>query len=70
MARCKKASVEVVIRFVQNKWWISHAKSYQNAFGRNVNGFEYREDAVEFAQKNDCTVVFHNFDQLQQHIQL
>lgn len=42
----------VVIRYIQNKWRISHAKSYQNAFINSVNSFENRMGAVEFAE--DC----------------
>lgn len=56
---------EVVIRKIQGDWWISHAKSYQNAFSSDVNGFVERDDAVEFAENHDCTVIFHSYDRLQ-----
>ncbi|MGB0662826.1 MAG: hypothetical protein ACPGMR_03450 [Pontibacterium sp.] len=55
----------VVIRYIQNKWRIAHAGSYQNAFRNNVNCFETREDAVEFAEEHDCEVFYHEHDQLQ-----
>lgn len=57
--------MRVVIRFIQDAWCIAHAKSYQNAFGREVNSFKTRKDAVEFAESNGCTVEYHEFDQLQ-----
>lgn len=55
----------VVIRYIQNKWRIYHAKSYQNAFINSVNSFENRMDAVEFAEDNDCEVFYHEHDQMQ-----
>lgn len=61
--------VPVVIRYIQNKWRIAHARSYQNAFRNSVNGFENREDAVEFAEDHDCEVFYHECDQLQAHIE-
>lgn len=58
----------VVIRCLDifGKWYICHANSYQSAFGCKVNGFCARGDAVEFAEKHDCEVVFHEHDSLQQ----
>lgn len=60
----------VVIRYIQNKWRIAHAGSYQNAFSNRVNGFENREDAIEFAEDHDCEVFYHQHDQLQAHVEL
>ncbi|WP_415912363.1 hypothetical protein [Neptuniibacter sp. QD37_11] len=66
----KIRDVPVVIRYIQNKWCIAHAGSYQNAFGNSVNSFDTREDAVEFAENHDCEVFYHEHDQLQTHIAL
>lgn len=55
----------VVIRYIQGKWWIAHAASYQNAFSSSVNGFETRDEAVQFAEDNDCEVFRHEHDQAQ-----
>jgi len=60
----------VVVRYIQNKWRIANAGSYQNAFSSSVNSFENREDAVEFAEDHDCEVFYHEHDQLQAHIAL
>lgn len=62
--------VPVVIRYIQNKWRIAHARSYQNAFRNSVNSFENREDAVEFAEEHGCQVFYHEYDELQAHIAL
>lgn len=59
--------VPVVIRWFGNYWGICHAKSYQNAFRASTNKFENREDAVKFAENNDCVVVFHDYNRLQAH---
>lgn len=56
--------IPVVVRYIQGKWRIAHALSYQNAFANSVNGFETREDAVEFAEDHDCEVFYHEYDQL------
>lgn len=65
-----KQDIPVVIRYIQNKWCIAHAGSYQNAFSNNVNRFETREDAVEFAEDHDCEVFYHGHDQLQTYTAL
>ncbi len=64
----KNDLTKVVIRFIPilNIWCICHAKSYQSAFGSNVNKFDSRNAAIEFAEKNNCEVIFHSYDQLQQ----
>lgn len=56
--------MNVVVRFcgIFNKWYICHAKSYQNAFGSKVNGFVERDDAISFAEKNKCTIDHHKDD--------
>ena len=66
----ERRDTPVVIRFIQGKWRIAHAGSYQNAFSSGVNSFDNREDAVEFAECHDCDVVFHEYDLLQAHIKL
>ena len=66
----ERRDTPVVIRYIQGGWWISHAKSYQNAFRKSVNGYATREEAVEFAENNDCEVVFHEHDELQAHVAL
>lgn len=60
-------ALNVVIRFIDvfGQWCICHAESYQNAFRASVKGFKTRSEAVSFAEKSGCTVVFHDFDQLQ-----
>lgn len=60
--------IPVVIRWIDifNKWYICHAKSYQNAFRKDVNGFDTRGEAVIFAENHDCNVVFYDTDPLQQ----
>lgn len=57
----------VVIRFEEGAWRICHANSsyYQHAFKSKVNKFKTRAEAVEFAEFNDCCVVFHDSDPLQ-----
>lgn len=63
--------IPVVIRFIGlfGKWYICHERSYQNAFSRDVNGYDNRSEAVEFAESNGCEVIFHDFDELQAHNQ-
>lgn len=63
------ASTVVVLRFIDiyDKWYICHAGSYQNAFRSNLNGFEDRQDAVKFAERNSCQVVHYLHDQLQEY---
>lgn len=48
----------VVIKFfeVSSKWSICHKKSGQNAFRKAVNLFDTKQDAIEFAEDNDCVV--------------
>lgn len=58
--------IPVVIRFFQNKYYIVHARSYQNAFRREVNGYDTREEAVIFATNNGCAVIHHSSDRLQE----
>jgi hypothetical protein len=54
--------VKVVIRYIQNSWWIAHAGSYQNAFRKS---FKTRAEALVFAEKYGCRVVYYEYDQLQ-----
>jgi hypothetical protein len=62
--------MKVVIRWIPqfSRWYISHAASYQNAFGRDVNGFKTRGEAVKFAKENGCEVEKHSYDPLQNYI--
>jgi hypothetical protein len=66
----ERRDTPVVIRYIQTKWRIAHAGSYQNAFSNSINGFKTREDAVEFAENHDCEVFYHEHDQLSAHIAL
>ncbi|MFK5950543.1 MAG: hypothetical protein QM500_17455 [Methylococcales bacterium] len=61
--------IKVVARWVPifSKWYICHAKSYQNAFGRKVNGFDTRGEAIEFAGQNGCEIEWHQRDDLQHY---
>lgn len=61
----KNRDIPVVIRFHSGKFYICHAKSYQNAFRSSVNGFDTREEAEEFAENHDCEVHWHDYDILQ-----
>ena len=65
----EKPKTFVVIRFVDvfSKWFICHEKSYQNAFRKEGGRFETRKEAVQFAENNNCVVVFHEKDQCQQN---
>lgn len=51
--------LKVVINYfdVLGHWSISHAKSGQNAFRSTVNKFKSYEDALAFAERNNCVVV-------------
>jgi len=62
------ASIPVVIRWIGlcSKWFICYPKSYQNAFSSELNGFETRDQAVEFAESHGCVVERHHYDRLQQ----
>ena len=57
----------VVARYswLDNKWYLAHANSYQNAYGSGINGFEKRTDAILFAAEKGCLFEFHNYDPLQ-----
>ena len=48
----------VIIKFfeVSGKWSICHQKSGQNAFKKEVNMFDTKQDAIEFAEDHDCVV--------------
>lgn len=41
----------LVIRWIPqfSRWYLCHAATYQNAFGKDVGGFKTRGDAAEFA---------------------
>lgn len=59
----------VVIRYSPTfkRWYVCHAKSYQNAFPSQVNGFLTWGGAVHLALENDCVIEYHADDQLQHH---
>lgn len=61
------AARKVVIRQspLDGLWYISHAKSYQNAYGNAVNGFSTRAKAAAFATVHGDAVEFHKVDPLQ-----
>lgn len=65
----KDCEIFVVVRYFsgEGKWFICHAKSYQNAFRKGVNGFKTRDNAVRFAENNKCQVTWHYFDILQRY---
>lgn len=67
MRQDENRDIAVVIRLIaqDNKFYICHEKSYQNAFRSSVNGFDTRDDAVEFAEDHDCEVKWHDYDILQ-----
>jgi hypothetical protein len=50
--------IKVTIKYceVLNKWYVVHAKSGQNAFSNDVNGFVTEQDALIFAKDNSCEV--------------
>lgn len=60
--------VYVVVRYIQSKWRIVHAESYQSVFRSSVNSFENRQDAIKFAQDHGCEVLYYEYDPLQAHI--
>lgn len=64
-----KRKTKVVIRMLAifKKWYICHATSYQNAFSSDVNGFDTRQEAYDYAISNGCKVMYHPNDQFQKY---
>lgn len=60
----------LVIRWIPqfSRWYLCHAKSYQNAFGKDVGGFKTRGDAAEFARSKGFEIEKHEHDQLQNYL--
>lgn len=60
----------LVIRWIPQfgRWYLCHAKSYQNAFGKDVNGFKTRGEAAEFAKSEGCEIEKHEYDPLQNYL--
>lgn len=56
---------DVVIRHVAGRWYVCHARSYQNAIGSGINGTATRDEAVKLAESFGFRVVHHENDQLQ-----
>lgn len=62
-----KRKTPVVARWFGDFWAICHAKTYQNAFRNNINHFNTRGEAVEFAENHGCIVEKHSYDRLQDY---
>lgn len=60
----------LVIRWIPqfNRWYLCHAATYQNAFGKDVGGFKTRGDAAEFAFSKGFEIEKHKHDQLQNYL--
>lgn len=52
--------VDAVLNHLDDKFYLVHAASGQNAFRNDVNGFDTLRDAMDFADyEDDCD--FHEF---------
>ena len=60
----------LVIRWIPqfSRWYLCHAATYQNAFGKDVGGFKTRGDAAEFAFSKGFEIEKHKHDQLQNYL--
>lgn len=60
----------LVIRWIPqfSRWYLCHAATYQNAFGKDVGGFKTRVDAAEFAVSKGFEIEKHKHDQLQNYL--
>ena len=65
----ERRDTPVVVRYFSQdkKFYICHEKSYQSAFRNSVNGFDTRQEAIDFAEDHDCEVTWHDYDILQSH---
>ncbi len=66
----RSLKAKLVIRWQPQfgQWYLCHATSYQNAFGKEVNGFNTRGEAAEFARKQGFEIEKHEHDQLQNYL--